>query len=349
MGHPTRSALWRLAWGLIMSKLFYNVHVWSYFSGAPRRALNVVYMRVWRRIANCPRFNGQAGKDVEVRKALNVPSIDCYMRKRRLAYLCRLVACDVAPLLGILQIRDSQQVRLPWCRLVLNDLQVLYASLPSKLAALGDPSVYPDVWMSFLFDYQREWRDILDCYHTCLDDVDQAANKMNIDGVSTQLRPFSCARCDGVAFETEKQLLAHQRAKHGLRSPVVALVGNVSTCPVCGNDFRSRLRLISHLSETRIRSKHSSSNCRLSFLATRPSEVPAGLLARLNKIDADARRTARRQGRTHEIATVPAKLSATWRVAKAGKQVRRRINGKTPVERTTYGLRRRLRSSGSCA
>ena len=41
----------RLAWGLIMSKLFYNVHVWSYFSGAPRRALNVVYMRVWRRIA----------------------------------------------------------------------------------------------------------------------------------------------------------------------------------------------------------------------------------------------------------------------------------------------------------
>ena len=46
----------RLAWSLVMSRLLYNVHVWSCVSGRPRSILNAMYMRVWRRIANDPKY-----------------------------------------------------------------------------------------------------------------------------------------------------------------------------------------------------------------------------------------------------------------------------------------------------
>ena len=47
-------------------------------------------------------------------------------------------------------------------------------------------------------------------------------------------------------------ILRGRRSKHGLRGPIVALVGNVSTCLVCGDDVCGALRI---------------GHCRIGFIA----------------------------------------------------------------------------------
>ena len=231
----------------------------------------------------------------------------------------------------MLQATDEFGKNLPWSRLVCDDLRVLRNALPRNLETMGDPSTHPNEWFDLMCNFSNEWRDIVDCYHTSYDDQ-QVASSIP---ASSHVRAcqFVCAQCDGVAFETSKQLLAHQRAKHGLRNPIVYLVGDFSICPICGTDFRSRIRLIAHLSETRIRSKYMPSNCRHEFLARAPKTLDPAVTERLNKIDRAARHVAVKQGRSHVIATIPAKLSAKCKEAKAGRGVRKRIVGKTPVSR----------------
>ena len=190
--------------------------------------------------------------------------------------------------------------------------------------------------------YPQEWADIVDRYRTCFDDVEHASQKAshanNAHGeeqhASAHARShgYVSTLCGGVAFETYKQLCAHQRAKHGMRNSVVPLVGDISACPICGTDFRSRLRLMTHLSETRLRSKFATTTCRQQFLAKFTEVAPEESLNILNLRDRKARRSAYRSGRSHEIAVVPAKLSVQCKLAKAGNRVRRRIRGKTRIE-----------------
>ena len=72
-----------LGFPLVVSVLTYNVHVWSTFAGAARRHLNHVYMRLWRRICDVPRYGRTRLTDLQVRQYVGAPSIDCYVRKRR--------------------------------------------------------------------------------------------------------------------------------------------------------------------------------------------------------------------------------------------------------------------------
>ena len=92
-----------LGWSLIISKLCFNVHVWSTFVGPARSSLNIVYMKLWRRIAGCPRFERTTTSDFDVRVQLGVPSIDCLIRRRRLKYLSRISRCGIPSLQALLQ------------------------------------------------------------------------------------------------------------------------------------------------------------------------------------------------------------------------------------------------------
>ena len=88
-----------LAWSLVFSRLFFNVHTWSEFTCKPRSILEQVYMRVIRRIVGRPRFDAGAMPDNDVRMASGFPSIDCVVRARRLQYAARLVQADIGILL----------------------------------------------------------------------------------------------------------------------------------------------------------------------------------------------------------------------------------------------------------
>eukprot|EP00973_Karenia_brevis_P023797 3280676-Karenia_brevis.AAC.1 len=75
---------------LAFSRLFYNVHLWSVMQPAAVKRLNTTYMRVLRRIASSCRYNADAESDFNVRKRLQMPSIDCIFRTKRLLYASRL-------------------------------------------------------------------------------------------------------------------------------------------------------------------------------------------------------------------------------------------------------------------
>eukprot|EP00973_Karenia_brevis_P016527 2263551-Karenia_brevis.AAC.1 len=63
-------------------------------------------------------------------------------------------------------------------------------------------------------------------------------------------------------------------AKHRKRDHIRMHIGDESKCQVCGVDFHCRARLIKHLSETRLRSKHRRMTCREEFLASNPTTIP---------------------------------------------------------------------------
>ena len=184
--------------------------------------------------------------------------------------------------------------------------------------------------------FPAEWASILSLYQTALDDVD--APECNLMSVRLiRLSPsalvttssFVCSRC-GDRFASQKALQAHSRSKHRTRSEVVARVGDIAVCPICHTNFHSRLRLITHLSESRVRSVKRGVSCRTEFLQAAFPLVDEVELGRLNDIDRRSRREARTRGHTHEIAHVPASRTLPSVLTKAIR-IRRRLSVKTTV------------------
>ena len=125
-----------LGWSLVVSRLFFNVHVWSKFAGKARSIINGMYMRLWRRIGNDPRYRRTKWTDREVRLALSIPSVDCYARKRRLCYFSRLARTDFDALHAALQSRGKLGEQMPWVSLIEKDIAVLRDNAKGKLDEL---------------------------------------------------------------------------------------------------------------------------------------------------------------------------------------------------------------------
>ena len=103
-----------------------------------------------------------------------------------------------------------------------------------------------------------------------------------------------------------KALDQHKRIAHKCISPVVDLVPDISICPMCKVDFNVRVRLISHLSDKRIRSKRCGPNYHSEFLKSRPPSVPEVAKSKLRGEQAKASSDAGYAGHTHVLATIPA-------------------------------------------
>ena len=89
----SRAARLHLYFSLVISRLSYNVHVWSVIKQAMYTSLNATYMRGLRRIADCCRFDSRDGQlsDAAVRESLGVPSLQCLLLRKRL-----LLAANIA-------------------------------------------------------------------------------------------------------------------------------------------------------------------------------------------------------------------------------------------------------------
>ena len=102
-----------LAWSLIMSNLFLNIHVWSLFAGRPRQIVNTMYNRVWHRIAGACGSAGNTVSNYTVRAVLEVPSVDCVVRKKRLSYLARIAQDNLDGLNAVLRFVSPTERTLP--------------------------------------------------------------------------------------------------------------------------------------------------------------------------------------------------------------------------------------------
>ena len=287
-----------LAWSLCMSRLFLNVHCWQKFCDRPRAIVNKVYNRVWRCIASAVRFARSSTTDLQVRSLLDVPSIACWMRQRRLLYVGRIFQ-EATPFLNLLlQQRTPSGDRLPWVNLILDDICVLRGAVAPKLDALPLPAVDPQAWWSLIREFPCEWKLLVKSYHTSCDD---SQDERCVD----YTQAARCGTC-GRMFGSAKAAAQHARIAHKVRSLPSVCVGDISVCQFCGTDFHCRLALVSHLSDTRIRSRVRGTSCGLQFVASNPTPLPPQVVAALNDEARVLRRNAFAKGHSHVLVVKPA-------------------------------------------
>ena len=298
-----------LAWSLVFSRLFFNIHVWSKFEGKPRQTLHSMYMRVLRRILGQPRYAAGGITDRLVRTSLGALSIDCIARRARLKYIARLVRSGTHVVLNLVMQWSDGNRRLPWMDLLINDFEILRAELPKIFVDCPLFGVDPNFFFRMMRDCPVEWKCIVDAYQTPLNDTEVPQTQTVRANLRTASNVFACDVCGHgeAVFGSSKALQTHKRMKHGTRSSVIQYIPNTSVCPVCKVDFRSRLRLITHASESRARSKNRRYTCRDVILSGILPQLPAAELAGLNARDREARRAASKAGHSHEIARLPAK------------------------------------------
>lgn len=189
------------------------------------------------------RFSAQCRlTDLEVRKMVNEPSIDCCLAKARLNHLAAVLRAPSPPLRCLLAVRGPRGERLPWVDLVVQDMVALREFYPTKLAELGDPTVQWDRWRSFICGHPQAWKTFVKSflYHDSV--LDRPDARARVQSRSACLPLHSCAVCadDGkhVAFPSQRALASHLRAKHGYRSKVKHYIGAEARCRLAAWCFR---------------------------------------------------------------------------------------------------------------
>ena len=178
------------------------------------------------------------------------------------------------------------------------------------------------IW-GIISTYPTEWKKIVKEYFTISDDIGRSKYHSSVQAAlpsgsslagsaptfALETSCFSCSKC-GRRFGSNKSLLQHMRVAHGVRKSVGELVGDWRRCPICSTVFGSRMALVQHLSETRLRSKHRCATCKDAFLATNPPPIPLDVLKAFQATDRADRRSARRQGHTHALVPELAKIGS---------------------------------------
>ena len=184
---PTQRRLNLATPPLVFSRLVYNIHTWSELTGRPCQVIRRTYGRILRRIAGDVRHGRTVLSDVQVRVALSVPSVDCYVRKRRLMYLCRVIRTDVETGRALLQQKLSDGSLLPWMQLCIIDLEILQQSLPNKLGDLPNPRCDLEAWWCLIRDYPSSWKQLVAQYVDHEGDKPKiATSDYNADGISCE-------------------------------------------------------------------------------------------------------------------------------------------------------------------
>ena len=180
-----------------------------------------------------------------------------------------------------------------WVELVVGDMRHLQASTGAALAELGDPVENAGAWLKFLRNYPQAWRGLVRrmCYHD--NPTYSQALKAKVGGIKGTLANKECPQCSE-HFATARALAMHQRKVHGARSELRHFAPRDGRCPVCLAKFSSRLRLIGHLCEKRVRGGRVPCGAVLTpCMRISDPEIEAGDLE-----DRTARREAARAGKT---------------------------------------------------
>ena len=232
-----------------------------------------------------------------VRVQLNAPSFDCLIMIARLRYMGRLARLHPSALVAILHVHPESK-RLPWIRLIASDCeQLLRLGYVENTGTLfEDPSRWLEIMTS-----ENTWGRIVDKVFFIDSCLDRVTTTTSSDQDASRALTWCCNTCSS-RFASSRALESHQRAKHGQRLAIKMFIGS-SCCPSCKTNFGSRLRCIAHLSDRR-RPKCADwvlKNC--TALSNKKQE-------QLDEIDRAARRQAQQNGRSHAIASTPARNSS---------------------------------------
>ena len=297
----------RLFSSLVVSRLLYNVHVWSSLPRAAYLTLNSVYMRGLRRIANCCRYSKESASlpDVEVRKILGVCSFQCLLSQRRLLLLSSVVRFGSDHLKALLSVSGRGHRRLPWVQLVVDDMLSLQRFHKPKLDSLGAPDDQFAAWHDLIKHYPAEWAALVRTMSFASMPLDVASARKSDSSTCSRAGRYKCTHCSA-SFGTSKALGSHCRAKHKSRTGLSCYVGLSKRCPVCMVSFSSRTRLLAHVSDSRNRGMRALT-CHDVLRAGLCAPVPEAEHSEACQADRALRRTARRSGHTQPLSEAPAK------------------------------------------
>ena len=112
--------------------------------------MNGVFMRCLRKISGHSRYAAGGLRDVEVREAMQFPSVDCLLLRFRLKYCRRLVCGGPAFLLALLGIPslDGRRPLLEWSSQIALDLDVAFKSIGARRLSVADPRLEPSAWFT---------------------------------------------------------------------------------------------------------------------------------------------------------------------------------------------------------
>ena len=270
-------------------------------------------MQAARRVANSRRFGqDNCPSDLEVRVRLNLPSIECRLRRLRLLYLPRMIQKGPSSLATMLCMHgDKAGETMPWTAQIVDDMRALKAAFPVQLEDMPDPAEHAGTWLTLMCDFPRQWKEIIKKYisHNSVLDSDKVL-------VTDFHGSYSCRICaeNGTpcrSFKSEKELLQHKRIMHSIRSPIPYYVDDSGICPACGVNLFSRPKVIVHACEKRSRGKTSALRCFDVFMSGALPTIDIGMYHKLQERDKHVRRAALKKGSTHVHTMCPAKRVAS--------------------------------------
>jgi hypothetical protein len=209
---------------LVLSRLLFNAHV-IVPSAAFLNNVNAVYMRVLRRITGDMRFSEDTVSDIEVRRKVGMPSIDCVLQQNRLKYLRRVLVNRPRVLVAALHQQPNDRI-LPWVKLVLEDLDTLRRRV-GVCQELPPPRDHPNEWSTYIGSCETTWREVVSRLHYVHSVCDR-----KVTVVSPDILAFECTVCLASqaqgrrAFATHKASLSHMRVVHSERIPMRRFVPN---------------------------------------------------------------------------------------------------------------------------
>ena len=290
---------------LIVSTLTFNAHVRA-LQASEIKVLNKVYMRVVRAIFESQRFSSDAHSDLFVRKSNGVDSLDCLLVRQRLGYASRLIRSRHAQLRALVAFRNSDGHPLSkWARQISDDMVLLFESSPMLAYEFVHPSVAPMQWVDAMQDETR-WSKIVSDLHFTWSVCDEVAVTPSSAQNMVCGKAWVCAICVGAqpAFVSERALLSHQRVVHKCRSEMRYFAPASGVCPEYRSCFRSRLRLLAHLTARR------RTRCATEIARRKLPRMAESVVQRFDLEDRAFRREAKRAGHSHAIASRPATTAA---------------------------------------
>ena len=286
---------------LVLSRLLFGLHI-ACLPVAHLRRLNAVYMRGLRRIAGDCRFGPAVQwSDREVRERLNVPSIDCLLMVMRLRYLQRLVLLRPPDLVAVLHFRLKGQP-LPWVRLLAADCEFLRCEglVPPAVPSFLDA---PLQWAALVAD-RKKWATAVGSVHffdSCLDR----------EGVTSLRTPLTvkCRMCSA-RFASARARASHERIAHRVTTKAKNYLHSTA-CPCCKVDFRQKIRLLAHWSDSR------RPRC-WAWVQAHSAPLTSGQQTKVDEELRAARRAGQRAGRTHALCHLPARRADGRTIGRLG-------------------------------
>ena len=123
----------RLFTSLVLSRLIYNVHAWSFLHKDDYVKMNALYMRGLRMITGNFKAGGSVRSDSAVRLAAGMPSLQALISQRRLLLFSAVLRHGGDQLHALLSVRQQGGARLPWVNAVIADMRTLAAAVYPRL------------------------------------------------------------------------------------------------------------------------------------------------------------------------------------------------------------------------